>query len=295
MIILGIDIGGTNFRIGAVNEKNELVKFEKVSVGTVFQSGDILTDLATKIKEFGENLDYAAVAIGFPATLNADRSRVIQAPNIPFMENLPVCSELRETLGVPVYAERDVTYALCYDSNKYELPNKGMTCGIYFGTGIGNAISINGMPLVGAHGTAGEIGHIPVAHSEEVCGCGNVGCSEAVAGGKALAKLQREKYPDTPIGDMFAFHSEDTELRDFVDMMAIVVATEVNILDPDYMILGGGVFAMKGFPMDYLTERIEERVRKPLPLEELKLIYAEDEPDKSVVGAAIYARNKMIQ
>ena len=61
----------------------------------------------------------------------------------------------------------------------------------------------------------------------------------------------------------------------------------------DYMILGGGVFAMKGFPMDYLTERIEARVRKPLPLEELNLIYAEDEPDKSVVGAAIYARSKM--
>jgi hypothetical protein len=50
---------------------------------------------------------------------------------------------------------------------------------------------------------------------------------------------------------------------------------------------------MKGFPMDYLTERIEARVRKPLPLEELNLIYAEDEPDKSVVGAAIYARSKM--
>lgn len=147
--------------------------------------------------------------------------------------------------------------------------------------------------IVGAHGTAGEIGHIPVAHSEAVCGCGNIGCSEAVAGGKALAKLQREKYPDTSIGDMFACHSEDAELRDFVDMMAIVVATEVNILDPDYMILGGGVFAMKGFPMDYLTERIEARVRKPLPLEELNLIYAEDEPDKSVVGAAIYARSKM--
>ena len=191
MIILGIDIGGTNFRIGAVNEKNELVKFEKVPVGTVFYSGDILSDLTSKIKSFGEDLDYTAVAIGFPATLNADRSRVVQAPNIPFMENLPVCSVLREALGVPVYAERDVTYALCFDSNKYKIPNQGMTCGIYFGTGIGNAISINGIPLVGAHGTAGEIGHIPVAHSEAVCGCGNIGCSEAVAGGKALAKLQR--------------------------------------------------------------------------------------------------------
>lgn len=54
-----------------------------------------------------------------------------------------------------------------------------MTCGIYFGTGIGNAVSINGMPLVGAHGTAGEIGHIPAAHSTGPCGCGNIGCSEA--------------------------------------------------------------------------------------------------------------------
>ena len=293
MIIIGIDIGGTNFRIGAVNEKNELVKFEKVPVGTVFYSGDILKDLADKIKAFGEGLPYGAVSIGFPATLNADRNRVVQAPNIPFMENLPVCSVLREELGVPVFAERDVTHALCYDLNKYEIPDNGMTCGIYFGTGIGNAISINGLPLIGAHGTAGEIGHIPVAHSKEECGCGNIGCSEAVAGGKALARLQREKYPETSISDMFAYHSEDAALRDFVDMMAIVVATEVNILDPDCMILGGGVFKMKGFPVEYFTERIEARVRKPLPLEELNLIYAEDEPDKSVVGAAIYARKRM--
>ena len=100
MIILGIDIGGTNFRIGAVNEKNELVKFEKVPVGTVFYSGDILSDLTSKIKSFGEDLDYTAVAIGFPATLNADRSRVVQAPNIPFMENLPVCDYLQIVLGL---------------------------------------------------------------------------------------------------------------------------------------------------------------------------------------------------
>ena len=63
-----------------------------------------------------------AMAIGFPATLNADRTRVIRAPNIPFMENLPVCEALRQELGVPVFAEQDVTFALCFDMEKYHLP-----------------------------------------------------------------------------------------------------------------------------------------------------------------------------
>ena len=293
MTVLSADIGGTNFRLGAVKEDGSIIKFEKVPTSSVFSSGSVLSDLEDMLRTFSEGLSFDAIAIGFPATLNRERTRVIQAPNIPFMENVPVCEHLQTAFGVPVLAERDVTFALCYDAEKYHLSGEGLICGVYFGTGIGNAILIDGKPLSGRHGSAGELGHIPVPGCTISCGCGNIGCLEAVAGGKALARIQREKFPETPIGEMFTRHGQEQALMGFIDGMAAAVATELNILDPDQILLGGGVLNMKDFPRALLDEKIREHTRKPLPWRELNLIYAEDEADKSVVGGAIYARRKL--
>lgn len=286
--VIGIDIGGTNFRIGLVSEDGVVKAFRKVPSKNVFTSEDVLGDIAAWIRKFAEGLHFDAVVIGFPATLNVDRSRVVQAPNLKYMEDLPVTERLSKELGVPVYAERDVTLALCYDVRKYGIDTKGIVVGIYYGTGIGNALMIGGKPLLGRNGAAGELGHIPALGSEEPCGCGNIGCMESIAGGKYLAKLQKEHYPDTPIGEMFLKHSEEAELKAFVDRMAMAAAAEINIFDPDEVLIGGGVLNMPGFPKEYLNERILAHARKPYPAENLAIIYTEDEPDKSVSGAAAY-------
>ena len=293
MTVLSIDIGGTNFRIGAVCKDGRVVKFDKVPTASVFHSGNVMADLAQYLKTFSAGIALDAAAIGFPATLNKERTQVLQAPNIPFMENLPVCDYLQKELQVPVLAERDVTFALYYDAEKYCLADEGIICGIYFGTGIGNAIIIDGKPLTGRHGTAGELGHIPVVGYDIPCGCGNRGCMEAYAGGKALAAIQRKYFPETPISNLFTRHGREQVLLDFIDGMAAAVTTEINILDPDHILLGGGVLNMKDFPHGVLNERICAHTRKPLPWQELQLIYAEDEPDKSVKGGAIYARRQL--
>ena len=288
MSIIGIDIGGTNFRIGAV-EDTRVIRFSKVPTGSVIFTEDVLFDIASFIKQFAEGIPFEAVAIGFPATLDRERKTVLQAPNLKFMENLPVVERLEKELGVPVIAERDVTMALSFDSRKYGLPKEGMVCGIYFGTGIGNAISIDGRPWKGHNGTAGGLGHIPVDGSDVACGCGNIGCMESLAGGKYLAWLKNEQYPETPIGEMFLQHADEEPLKRFIDRMAIAVASEVNILDPDAVLIGGGVMNMPGFPKEELDRRIYAHLRKPYPAESLRIVYTEDEADKSVIGGAIYA------
>ncbi|MBR2996802.1 MAG: allose kinase [Lachnospiraceae bacterium] len=290
--VIGIDIGGTNFRIGAVRDQGKAEHFRKVPAASVLKSEDVLQDLADYIQDYAQEngISYDAVAIGFPATLDKNRRKVVQAPNLSYMEDLPVTDRLSKELGVPVYAERDVTYALCFDAAKYGLPEQGMICGIYYGTGIGNAVLIDGKPLIGKNGAAGELGHIPVYGSREVCGCGNIGCMESVAGGKYLAKLQKEKYPDTPIGEMFTKHGTDEEITAFVDRMAMAAATEINILDPDEILIGGGVVNMPDFPKKLFEEKLLEHTRKPEPAGSLRILFTEDEPEKSVMGAALYVR-----
>lgn len=287
---IGVDIGGTNFRIGAVDSDGTVSDFRKIPVGQVFCTDDPLKDLTGYLKGYCAGIDAEVIAIGFPATLDAKRQKVLQAPNIACMENLPVVQVLSREMEIPVFIERDVTMALNYDCKKYEIPQQGIVCGFYFGTGIGNAISVGGVPLVGKNGTAGELGHIPVDGSEEVCGCGNVGCMETLAGGKYLAHLCRTVYPNTDIGELFVKHGHDPVLQQFIDRMAMTVATEINILDPDHILIGGGVPAMEGFPKDRLFERIRFHTRKPLPAEELEIIFVDDTETKTVTGAAFYGR-----
>lgn len=292
-LIIGVDVGGTHFRIGAVGADGAVSDFRKLPVGGVFHSREPLGDLTQYLRAYCRDKDIRAIAIGFPATLDRERQTVLQAPNVPFMENLPVAAALQKELGVPVFLERDVTMALQYDMAKYRIPPEGIVIGIYYGTGVGNAISVGGVPLRGHHGTAGELGHIPVDGSRALCGCGNAGCLESLAGGKYMTALCRDTYPDTAIGELFLKHGGEPLLTQFVDRMAMAAATELNILDPDWLLIGGGVPQMAGFPRALLMERIYAHTRKPYPAEDIPVIFTDDESDKCVIGAARYAGAQM--
>ena len=276
MYIIGIDVGGTNFRVGLVNERGELEKFCKLSVEEVLTSHDVASDLAIFLKDFMGDKAVEAIAIGLPAPLDKQRKTILQAPNLPHMDGLPLASLLQEKLGVPVVMERDVNMCMCYDMEKYAIPSEGVACAFYFGTGIGNAIFVDGKPYIGRNGAAGELGHIPCDGSVEKCGCGNVGCMENVAGGKYLKK------------NRLNFVENGGQLDLFVDRMAQVVAAELNILDPDYVLIGGGVPALENFPTELFKQRIIERCRKPYPADKLNIIFAEENPHKGALGAAIY-------
>lgn len=291
--IIGMDMGGTNFRIGAVDALGNVEKFQKLPVMDIVKSEDIIGDLADFLKNYMQDLDVEVLSLGFPATLDKSRKIVLQAPNIPHMENLPVADKLSELLNIPVVIERDVNLCMCCDMEKYNVPTEGVACGFYFGTGIGNAIFINGRPYVGRHGAAGELGHIPADGSEEKCGCGNVGCMENLAGGKYLKKLRREQWTDCSLEELFIRHGD--ELKVFVDRMAQAVCAELNILDPDHVIIGGGVPNIPGFPREYLEQKIYERCRKPYPADDLHIIFAEESPEKGVLGAAIYYKKMLEQ
>ena len=286
-VILGIDIGGTWFRIGAVDCQGQIRSFEKLPVKQVFTGKDPLGELESFLRPYLASWNVSAVCIGVPATVNAKRTVVLQAPNLAYLENLPLVEVLEHKLGVAVLLERDVNFTMAYDCR--DLPKEAILCGFYFGTGIGNAIMIDGKILVGKNGTAGELGHIPVDGCDAVCGCGNRGCMEALAGGKYLAHLQEIRYPYTPIGELFTRHGEEEELVRFVDRMAIAAAAEINILNPHHILIGGGIPSMKGFPRERLLEQICLHTRKPYPAEDLNILFTEDREDKAVIGAALHA------
>ena len=293
--ILGLDIGGTNIRAGLVDEQNNIRHFEMTSSTGLFcaQRQDRIGGMADYIRGYCERYCDGklpeAVSIGFPSTLNKQKTVLLSTPNLPGLDNLPVVELLEEKLHIPVLINRDVNLLMLYDMNDHQVPNKGVIIGCYFGTGLGNAIAIDGHFLSGKNGVAGELGHIPMVGCTQVCGCGNIGCMETLAAGRNLTEIQARHFPDEDINTLFLRHGDDPVLEQFVEILSIPVATEINIFDPDCVILGGGVLQMPAFPLALLKRYILNHARKPAPCEGLQIVFSRPSQESGAIGAGMYA------
>lgn len=292
-LALGIDIGGTHFRMGLVSETGELFALE--GQGTETLAGDDPTALLGDaildyMRRNGVEKRVVAVCIGFPATVDKARVTVLSAPNVQGFDGVPVGRLLGERLSIPVYIERDVNLLLLDDLQHLDMPSPDVIA-CYVGTGIGNAILLGGQLLVGHNGVAGELGHIPFGDADAPCGCGNSGCAEPLMGGVYLARLCRETFCDTPIAELFLRHGAHPLLTAYVERLGRVIATEVNLIDPEVVLLGGGVIEMRGFPKEALEQSILAHVRKPFPHDRLKIHYSVAR--NGVWGAGILAWRKI--
>lgn len=291
--VLGVDIGGTNVRMGLVDQLYQMSGFERVPTLSVFTDNDAPARLSDAILSYiernGVKNHVAAVSIGVPSVVKKDHSFVYNTPNVPGLNEIDLGIRVENMIGLPVFVDRDVNFLLVNDIHKYNLdPDNNRTIiGCYLGTGFGNALYINGRIHLGSHGVAGELGHIPLYGVDELCTCGLPGCSETRVSGRHLRRLTEQHFPDTFIGDVFTKHRDDPEIVKFVEDTAAVIATEVTLLDPDCIILGSGVFAMKDFPMERLMDEVRRRARHPLPSEDLHFMTVEDSQSAGVFGGAL--------
>jgi len=205
------------------------------------------------------------------------------------MQNLAIADQFEAHLGTRVFIDRDVNMLLRHDMAHHRFDDPCVVIGCYAGTGLGNAISINGEIHVGRHGVAGELGHFPILGLDRLCGCGNLGCIETVASGRYFAEMAAQEFPHTPLDGVFTLHSDSPQVRQFIRYLATPIAGEINILDPEAVILGGGVIRAPGFPSDQLEDAIRDLCRKPYPSKDIRFIYSDGGHLGGLIGAAIYA------
>ncbi|MEY8353299.1 allose kinase [Lachnospiraceae bacterium 54-53] len=292
--VIGIDIGGTNFRLGCVAEDGELSHFEMKSSAPLLKAGawEVLSrEILNYMNRYSLEGEVEAVAVGIPSAVSKDKSFVYSTPNLKGLENMDLGHLLERSLGIRVFVDRDVNYLLCHDIKKYGLdPDRDKTIlGMYLGTGLGNAIYICGNFHAGRNGVAGELGHIPFYHIKEACPCGNEGCVELRCSGAHLQRICNKHYPNTDIGEIFTRHRDENPVREFLDYLAYPISTEITILDPDYVVMGGGVMTMRDFPMDYLIRQVKKRARHPYPSENLRFVFPEHTQASGVSGGGLAA------
>ncbi len=293
--VVGVDIGGTNLRIGCADQTGVLSHFQKVPIGQVLTSEQPLADIAKFIKRYVDGIQkpIAAFAIGFPATMDKERTTLYNTPNLQGLNNVNAKEALQTALGTPVFLEKDVAMLFLNDVQTLQVDTEGVCSGFYFGTGIGNVIAVDGQILTGNDGVAAELGHIPVLGKTDICNCGNVGCLENYTSGRGLEALCATHFPEAPIKTIFQTHGDHPIIRAYIASLAIPIAIEVNLLNPKTVILGGGVLNMVGFDKALLEQAMLYHCRKPLPADNLHWVYSIDGDENGVRGAVRHALQKL--
>lgn len=283
---IGIDVGGTFVRMGYL-ENGGVLDIIKLRSDEVFSRG--AKGLVAAAADYAANYAPRAVGVGVPGTVSRDGETVLNVPNVPPLCGFAMKAELSAALGTRVFVENDITMLLGGDIERLGL-GAGLIFGCYIGTGLGGSVMQNGKLLRGCSGLC-EPGHIPLYGLDRPCSCGKTGCAEQYVSGGALEKLRAEKYPDTDISELFGI-MDDAEIFDYTDRLAHVLAAAVQLIDPDAVVMGGGVCAMRGFPRAALEARLKELCMKPVPANTLRLVYPPECEAPGVYGAAVYARRQ---
>jgi allose kinase len=292
--ILGMDIGGTNMRTAFIDTDYNVDNLKIDKTADLLFGNDIPDKLTGYIASLlkTKKTPPIAISIGLPSTVDRANRIVYSTPNIKGLDNIDIASHVEKVCTIPVFVIRDVCLLLLHDIHVNRLKKEGFILGFYVGTGFGNAISLNGEIVTGKHGVAAELGHIPVIGRTELCGCGNRGCIELYASGKRLAEIQNTYFKGMNIEEVLEKHTGHPVIMEFVENIAIGIASEITILDPEEVILGGGVIMRKGFPRQMLEKAIRKYTRKPYPANSLRFIYSKESNENGVIGAGIFGFQK---
>lgn len=262
---IGVDLGGTNMRIAAVEDSGRLLQIissaTQVQYGRDFVISEICAGIRTLARQFGSTHELLGIGVGIPGIIDLASGTLHSAANLPGWHNYPVKTELEKHLGVPVVLENDANCAAL--GEKWLGAGRDVTelCMITLGTGVGGGFVIHGRPWHGLTGMAGELGHMTVFPDGHPCGCGNHGCLEQYASATAIERMAREAIRDDD-GREFArcmqadrkassrtvyecaAAGNDTALKIFATVgqaLGIVLANLVNALDFPLYVVGGGV------------------------------------------------------
>jgi glucokinase len=313
--IVAVDIGGTK-TIAAVLD-TEYRTLARVRCLTCADEGpDCVIDTMVKaihqaVKRCGLSLvDTGGVAIAAAAIIDLNRGLVTAAPNLPGWENIPLVDILAARLSARVVMLNDASAAAI---GEHRLgAGRGMDNIIYItvSTGIGGGIVINGELYNGTDGCAAEIGHMIIDINGPLCKCGKRGCYEAMASGTAIGRMARERLAAGRSSVMLeladgridkvtaatvatAAARNDTlaeeVVRDAGFFLGIGLANLVNLINPQAIVVGGGVSKMGERILSPARKSMRQHAFK-LPVSTVRVVRAGLGTDTGLIGAAIYAR-----
>jgi glucokinase len=302
---IGLDIGGTKIVAAVVDHSGRILTQRLIDTPDAGERR--LAAVVELVQALCEEHGLTHTTVGVGAAGLVDLDGVMRfAPNLDWRD-YPLRSVLAEELGLPVQVENDANAAAWAEY----VVGAGHDASIgalmlTVGTGVGGGLVMDGRLVRGAHGLAAEFGHIIVSDGGAQCPCGNRGCLEAYASGTAIGRFAREAVATGTLADGSSLYrveeltgaevgaaaaagdaSACALLADAGRWLGVGIATLVNALDPEIVIIGGGVAQAGGLLLDPATVAYHERVIAAAHRDLPPVVRARLGDDAGVIGAAL--------
>ncbi|WP_130889313.1 ROK family protein [Fusobacterium varium] len=293
---VGIDLGGTNTKIGLLNIEGDILKSSIIKTlssegvdKTMERIWSVIQELAKETDVNIENVK--GIGMGIPGPVE-DQSIVAFFANFPWGTNVNVKEKLEKITGIETKLDNDANIIALGEAKYGAAKGSKSSVTVALGTGIGGGIYVNGMLISGFKGAGGEIGHMKIVKDGRVCGCGQKGCFEAYASAtglirEAVSRLTVNKqnllytmiegniagleakdiFDAAKEGDAFSLDLVDYE----AEYLAMGIANILNIINPETIVLGGGVALAGDILLDPLRKKLE-KYALPVTLEDLKIV-----------------------
>lgn len=308
--VLAIDLGGTQIRAALVTSDRTV--HSRRAMPTADEEGvdavlDRIVEVAAAVRAeaAADGLpEPMGIGISSPGPLDPWNGVVRLAPNLTGWRDIPIAPRVAAGLHLPTFLERDTNVAIMGEWRYGAASGTENAVYLTVSTGIGGAAIIDGRPLVGTNGTAGEFGHITVELDGPRCGCGGIGHVEAIASGTAIARDGRAlaaEHPDSPLGRL-ARDAPEVDARlvakaaDEGDVRAAALlerawvavgalcASLVNALDPEVIVIGGSIAEHHARLFDVIGAELERRAF-PILLGKVRIVPAALGGDVSLIGS----------
>lgn len=311
---VGVDLGGTKINVLLVNEKGEVIGRDKQPTESEKGKEYVINKIISMIKNVLEKSEVSyseieGIGIGFPGLMDRENKSTLYAPNLgdDWKREVPLGKELEKIFGIPTFLENDVNLVAWAEWLVGAGRGTKTMISVAIGTGIGSGIVLNGKLWIGAHGMAGEFGHTTVLPDGPICGCGNKGCIEAIASGSGIEKYARSILPENPQSLIWRFcngNLEDVTVKTIyqaaeqgdslaIDIfnragyyLGIALANYVHIIDPEKIVIGGGVANVREYIGKPMREEFYKRVLPNLR-DKISFAWAELGEDAGGIGAAL--------
>ncbi|HFI0237629.1 ROK family glucokinase [Streptococcus suis] len=310
--IIGIDLGGTSVKLAILTTDGEIQEKWSIKTNILDDGSHIVPDIIESIQHRFETHDltkddFLGVGMGSPGVVDSEAGTVIGAYNLNWKTLQLVKEQFESALGLPFFIDNDANVAALGEQWVGAGNNNPNVVFMTLGTGVGGGVIAAGNLIRGVKGAGGELGHITVDFDAPfACTCGKKGCLETVASATGIVNLSR-RYADQYAGDaklkqmiddgqdvtakdVFDLAKEGDDLalivyRHFSEYLGVACANIAAVLNPAYIVLGGGVSAAGDFLLDGVRKVFAEN-SFPQIKESTQIVLATRGNDAGVLGAA---------
>jgi glucokinase len=310
--VFAADLGGTHLRVATVDRNGEIYCRQVQPTPQAEKPNEIVRALVTAVykckdKTEAEGGVISAVSIAVPGTVNVTDGVVVKAPNVPCLDGFRLGAALESELEWPAILENDANAAALGEMWRGAGQGYRTLICVTLGTGVGGGIILDGKLWRGVDGSAAEIGHLGVDPFGGVpCTCGSRGCLEVYASATAIVRMTREarpRYPNSMLHNTEDLTSakvyeagiagDELAIEVFRRMgvyLGIGLASLINILNPEIVIIGGGLSNGWALFEKHMKQQVIERAF-PIPARRVKIVRAQCGDDAGLLGAALLALN----